>query len=119
MIRDRMDSVDWEQAEAARPAAETGSQRAAPSARKRRLLGRAVGTAFIVIAAASGFAALRTITATGAESADHQTPVPTATPAAVAIVEERDIAIWSEFSGRLEAVERVEIRSRVAGAVEA
>ncbi len=27
--------------------------------------------------------------------------------------------IWNEFSGRLEAVERVEIRSRVAGAVQA
>ena len=27
--------------------------------------------------------------------------------------------IWNEFSGRLEAVERVEIRSRVASAVQA
>ena len=37
----------------------------------------------------------------------------------VATVEQRDIALWDEFSGRLEAVERVEVRSRVAGAVQA
>jgi multidrug efflux system membrane fusion protein len=42
-----------------------------------------------------------------------------ATPVSVATVEQRDIALWDEFSGRLEAVERVEVRSRVAGAVQA
>jgi multidrug efflux system membrane fusion protein len=36
----------------------------------------------------------------------------------VATVEQRDVSVWDEFSGRLEAVERVEVRSRVAGAVE-
>ena len=36
----------------------------------------------------------------------------------VAFVEQRDVAIWDEFSGRLEAIERVEVRSRVAGAVQ-
>jgi membrane fusion protein, multidrug efflux system len=40
-------------------------------------------------------------------------------PVTVASVEERDVALWSEFSGRLEAVERVEIRPRVPGAVHA
>jgi multidrug efflux system membrane fusion protein len=47
---------------------------------------------------------------------------PTATkavPVAVAIVSPRDAAIWDEFSGRMEAVERVDVRSRVAGAVQA
>jgi multidrug efflux system membrane fusion protein len=44
---------------------------------------------------------------------------PQATPVSVAVVEQRDVAIWDEFSGRLEAIERVEIRSRVAGAVDA
>ena len=34
------------------------------------------------------------------------------------MVEQRDVAIWDEFSGRLEAVERVDVRSRVAGAVQ-
>ena len=42
-----------------------------------------------------------------------------ATPVSVATVEQRDVALWDEFSGRLEAVERVEVRSRVAGAVQA
>ncbi|HEX5959427.1 MAG TPA: efflux RND transporter periplasmic adaptor subunit [Hyphomicrobiaceae bacterium] len=37
----------------------------------------------------------------------------------VAVVEPRVAMTWSDFSGRLEAVERVEVRSRVAGAVEA
>ena len=41
-----------------------------------------------------------------------------ATSAAVAAVVERNVAIWDEFSGRLEAVERVDVRSRVAGAVQ-
>ena len=44
---------------------------------------------------------------------------PQAVPVSVATVERRDIATWNEFSGRLEAVERVEVRSRVAGAVQA
>ena len=44
---------------------------------------------------------------------------PAATPAAVAKVEAREIVSWSEFSGRLEAVDRVEIRSRVAGQIQA
>ena len=40
-------------------------------------------------------------------------------PVSVATVTESDIAAWDEFSGRLEAVERVDIRSRVAGVVQA
>ena len=42
---------------------------------------------------------------------------PPAVPVSVAVVAERNVALWDEFSGRLEAVERVEVRSRVAGAV--
>ncbi|KAB0266603.1 efflux RND transporter periplasmic adaptor subunit [Microvirga brassicacearum] len=42
-----------------------------------------------------------------------------ATPVSVAVVEARHVATWEEFSGRLEAVGRVEVRSRVAGAVQA
>jgi multidrug efflux system membrane fusion protein len=37
----------------------------------------------------------------------------------VATLERRDVALWDEFSGRLEAVERVDIRPRVAGAIQA
>jgi multidrug efflux system membrane fusion protein len=44
---------------------------------------------------------------------------PAATPVSVATVVPSDVATWDEFSGRLEAVERVDIRSRVAGTVQA
>ncbi|MDO9383291.1 MAG: efflux RND transporter periplasmic adaptor subunit [Hyphomicrobiaceae bacterium] len=44
---------------------------------------------------------------------------PPATPVSVATVVQSDVAAWDEFSGRLEAVERVDIRSRVAGTVQA
>ena len=43
---------------------------------------------------------------------------PQATPVAVAVVERQEVTTWDEFSGRLEAVERVDVRSRVAGAVQ-
>jgi multidrug efflux system membrane fusion protein len=46
------------------------------------------------------------------------TPAPTAIEAAVAVVTPRDVAPSDEFSGRLEAVERVEIRSRVSGMIQ-
>ncbi|CAM3595968.1 efflux RND transporter periplasmic adaptor subunit [Polaromonas hydrogenivorans] len=41
-----------------------------------------------------------------------------ATPVSVATVVQSDVAAWDEFSGRLEAVERVDIRSRVAGTIQ-
>jgi multidrug efflux system membrane fusion protein len=40
-----------------------------------------------------------------------------AVPVTVAVVEPRVATLWDEFSGRLEAVDRVEIRPRVAGAI--
>lgn len=43
---------------------------------------------------------------------------PQAIPVSVATVTSQDVAAWEEFSGRLEAVERVDVRSRVAGAVQ-
>jgi multidrug efflux system membrane fusion protein len=42
-----------------------------------------------------------------------------ATPVSVATVVQSEVAAWDEFSGRLEAVERVDIRSRVAGTIQA
>ena len=42
---------------------------------------------------------------------------PQAIPVPVAVVEELEVKTWDEFSGRLEAVERVDVRSRVAGQV--
>ena len=43
---------------------------------------------------------------------------PAALPVQVHVVEEHEVATWDEFSGRLEAVERVDVRSRVAGQVQ-
>jgi multidrug efflux system membrane fusion protein len=42
-----------------------------------------------------------------------------AVPVSVATVVTSDVAAWDEFSGRLEAVDRVELRSRAAGTVQA
>ena len=72
----------------------------------RRLAGAAIGLAVL-------------FTAHGACPIRHKNAPPPATPVSVAVVEQRDVAIWDEFSGRLEAIERVEVRSRVAGAVQA
>lgn len=44
---------------------------------------------------------------------------PPAVPVTVATVARRDTMFWDEFSGRLEAVEKVEVRARIAGVVEA
>ena len=55
-----------------------------------------------------------------ASSSAHTKPAavaPQALPVPVATVEQTAVSTWDEFSGRLEAVERVDVRSRVAGAV--
>lgn len=44
---------------------------------------------------------------------------PQATPVSVATVAGSQVSLWNEFSGRLEAIERVDLRSRVSGAVSA
>jgi membrane fusion protein, multidrug efflux system len=55
---------------------------------------------------------------TGSARAETAAAQPAAVPVSVAVVTPRETAPWDEFSGRLEAVERVEIRSRVAGAIQ-
>ena len=52
-----------------------------------------------------------------AASTDAAAAAP-AIPVTVTAVEPRKVTIWQEFSGRLEAVDRVQLRSRVAGAVQ-
>jgi membrane fusion protein, multidrug efflux system len=42
---------------------------------------------------------------------------PQALPVPVMVINEQEVTTWDEFSGRLEAVERVDVRSRVAGQV--
>jgi len=80
----------------------------------RRGLWIAALIAVVGAGSAGGYYALR---GNGAQASIPAAPPPT--PVSVASVEQRDIALWDEFSGRLEAVERVEVRSRVAGAVDA
>ena len=75
-------------------------------------------------AAGTAFTALIAVTATffglNSPSAEATTApsAPAATPVSVATVVQSQVAAWDEFSGRLEAVERVDVRSRVAGAVQ-
>lgn len=69
--------------------------------------------------AALSTAAAVTITVQGTAQANAPGAAPPAIPVSVATVAEADVQAWDEFSGRLEAVERVEVRSRVAGAVQA
>jgi membrane fusion protein, multidrug efflux system len=53
---------------------------------------------------------------TSANTAQAATPEQ-AIAVTVAVVEPRQASLWDEFSGRLEAVDRVEVRPRVAGAI--
>ncbi len=73
--------------------------------------------------AAATVAALAALTIGGIyqrpSRAATQPAVAQPTPVPVAIILESNVAMWDEFSGRLEAVERVDVRSRVAGAVQA
>ncbi|WP_028746535.1 efflux RND transporter periplasmic adaptor subunit [Rhizobium mesoamericanum] len=85
------------------------------SSKKRwALVGAGLGLVASVSAAAIFFELPMSTTATAA-SAPAQAP---AVPVTVAVVASRDVTTWQEFSGRLEAVDRVQIRSRVAGAVQ-
>src|SRR5262245_7869547 len=74
-----------------------------------------------LVAAASVASMLLLKPPTAATSAEGhaKAALPPAVPVSVAVVEPRMTMTWEEFSGRLEAVERVDVRSRVAGAVQA
>ncbi|MBK1711665.1 efflux RND transporter periplasmic adaptor subunit [Rubrivivax gelatinosus] len=68
----------------------------------------------LVAALGLGGAALLATHDAGAEAAATAMP---AMPVSVAAVLQQDVAPWSAFSGRLEAVEHVELRARVSGTV--
>ena len=72
------------------------------------------GTALTAVSAL--VTAVFTLRTTPAEATPSGAPI--ATPVSVATVVQSEVATWDEFSGRLEAVERVDIRSRVAGTVQ-
>jgi membrane fusion protein, multidrug efflux system len=72
-----------------------------------------------MILAAAGAVAVSAIPSKDVRASNAPQAAPQAVPVSVAVVEKRQVATWEEFSGRLEAIERVEVRSRVAGAVQA
>ena len=74
------------------------------------------GSAFTALTAVSAISAA--VFGLGTAEADSPPPAPPATPVSVAAVQASDVATWNEFSGRLEAVERVELRPRVPGTVQ-
>jgi len=62
-----------------------------------------------------------TATVLGVSNSQAQSGAPAqapATPVSVATVVQSEVTAWDEFSGRLEAVERVDIRSQVAGTLQ-
>jgi multidrug efflux system membrane fusion protein len=71
----------------------------------------------VAVAVAVSSAAYYILRSGGAQASAPGGPAPQAAPVSVAVVEQRNVEIWDEFSGRLEAIERVEVRSRVAGAL--
>ena len=75
----------------------------------------AAGVAAAVIATTAAMLGLQT---SHAEAPAPQAAAP-AVPVSVAQVLQQDVTLWNEFSGRLEAVQRVDVRPRVSGAVQA
>lgn len=75
------------------------------------------GVAFALLSLAAGGVVLMGGSPSRARAEARQA-APAAIEAAVAIVVPRDVSPSDEFSGRLEAVERVEIRSRVSGMIQ-
>jgi len=75
-------------------------------------------SAIALAGAAVGLAVLLTAPNGGQTQQAEKNVPPQATPVSVAVVEQRDVVVWDEFSGRLEAIERVDVRSRVAGAIQ-
>ncbi len=85
-----------------------------PIPQLHRRAGLIAGAAALVLLGAVGAGRLA-----GTAQADPAPTAPPATPVSVAQVVAQDVAAWNEFSGRLEAVDRVDVRARVSGAVQA
>ncbi|MFG6485268.1 efflux RND transporter periplasmic adaptor subunit [Roseateles sp. BYS78W] len=83
--------------------------------RLNRRVGLIASAAAVVALGAIGIAQF----GSGAAHADAAPTAPPATPVSVAQVVSQDVSAWNEFSGRLEAVDRVDVRARVSGAVQA
>jgi membrane fusion protein, multidrug efflux system len=89
------------------------SQNNIPSRGRRLWLAGSSVTALTAVAAVS--AAIFGLN--HAAEAESPPPALPATPVSVAAVVQSEVSTWDEFSGRLEAIERVELRPRVPGTV--
>lgn len=83
--------------------------------RSAALWGSAMATALAVTGAVFYFEPSLDAQAASTEVA----AAPPAVPVTVTTVQPRPVHVWREVSGRFEAVDRVELRSRVAGAIQA
>ncbi|HTH45561.1 MAG TPA: efflux RND transporter periplasmic adaptor subunit, partial [Oxalicibacterium sp.] len=64
-------------------------------------------------------AGIATVSLSGHAEKTSSASAPAATPVSVAAVLERSVTEWDDFSGRIEAVDQVEIRPRVSGTIDA
>ena len=80
---------------------------------------RPLGLATLATAVTATVAAAVLVFQAPVAQADSAPAAPPAMPVSVAAVLQKDIALWGEFSGRFEAVQRVDVRPRVSGAVQA
>ncbi|MCK8787045.1 efflux RND transporter periplasmic adaptor subunit [Roseomonas sp. NAR14] len=88
------------------------------SHRRRRRPVLVAAVAVLVLAGLGGGAVLTgrvPLPWQAAPAATAAAPAPP--PVSVAVTERRDVTLWREFSGRVEAVGRVEVRPRAAGAI--
>jgi len=75
-----------------------------------RFSGRRIWLVALALGAiAAGTSLLLAVRNGDATTSGQAEQAPAATPVSAATVEQRDVALWDEFSGRLEAVERVEV----------
>jgi multidrug efflux system membrane fusion protein len=93
------------------------SQRHSPSNRSR--LRRLVGGGLALAAAGASYHLIPLWPMSGTQAVAGTPPAEQAMPASVATLEPREAILWDEFSGRLEAVDRIDVRARVGGAVQA
>jgi multidrug efflux system membrane fusion protein len=78
-----------------------------------------VGGGLALAAAGASYHLIPLWPMSGAQAVAGTPPAEQAMPASVATLEPREAILWDEFSGRLEAVDRIDVRARVGGAVQA
>lgn len=105
--------IDYDPAKTTLPA----PQQTRPRSRRGRKLVSAVALAAVLAGGAYVLAPRFAPLLNNTSQAATAPVAPAAIPVSVATVEQKDTAIWADFSGRLEAVDRVEVRPRAAGAI--